>query len=148
MLTSNGDHNDDFAVARVERASMIHDRMKQMEADQLGTVTFKTVKFESDTPEGLKRRAEFAHWYLTLIVNHRYFELILAALIAANSITMAFEGQYLGIQLGYELGYHSSPRPVEAAWPNCKITLEIFDWSFGVIFTAECIIKMLCYFHR
>jgi len=59
-----------------------------------------------------------------------------------NTLVMAFESQYLGLQRGYELGFPRFTLPASEEWPLASLAFFMFDWVFGVIYLGEIIIKV------
>eukprot|EP00929_Paragymnodinium_shiwhaense_P088433 TRINITY_DN48763_c0_g1_i1.p1 TRINITY_DN48763_c0_g1~~TRINITY_DN48763_c0_g1_i1.p1 ORF type:complete len:683 (-),score=102.24 TRINITY_DN48763_c0_g1_i1:111-2159(-) len=70
------------------------------------------------------------------------FECLFAALIFINTMTMAFEQQYAGIQIGYDLGYPGHNTQAEKAWPSAQVAFDIMEVLFGIVFLVEVLIKL------
>jgi len=98
---------------------------------------FKKKEFDSDGYGG-----RFA-WQLSAarIVSHHHFELLVASVIMANALVVCFEGQYTGIQVGYDLAYKNYGVPAHEAWPGASTVFDVFDWIFGVVFFFEVVVK-------
>lgn len=84
------------------------------------------------------------HGRLTRIVRSDTFESCFALLILANTLILAIEAQYRGIDNGYTLGYPGSMASATEAWPGAKDTFTAFEWVFGVLFTVELLLKLFC----
>jgi len=70
------------------------------------------------------------------------FETVFACLIVANTLVMAAESQYSGVDVGFKLGHPGTPRPATEAWPGAEQAFEALDWIFGVSFTVELFVKI------
>jgi len=80
---------------------------------------------------------------LQAIVSAPKFELFFSVLIMANTIIMAFQVQYRGLETGYMMPYFGRDMPADNEWPGAAATFSILEWVFGVIFTLELIMKLL-----
>lgn len=80
---------------------------------------------------------------LARLVNHSAFEGGFAFLIVVNAITIAFEAQYNGLDVGYKLRYPGYTESAAAAWPGVQGTINAFEVIFGVFFTVEVILKLI-----
>lgn len=76
------------------------------------------------------------------ILKHNYFESGIALLIALNTVTMAFESQYLGADLGHDMGYPKYDQSAAVAWPGLSTVFLVVDYFFGVAFTVEVVFKL------
>jgi len=81
--------------------------------------------------------------FLRNIVDGPHFETSFACLIIANALVMAVEAQYLGIGLGYDIGFPGSIRPADDAWPNAAAFFFALELIFGIAFTIEAIMKLI-----
>eukprot|EP00435_Cladocopium_sp_Y103_P065233 s294_g27.t1 len=77
------------------------------------------------------------------IVTHPLFESVICSIIMINTLIMAFETQYYGLQLGYDLGIRTYDLPARNAWPGAEYAWEISEWIFGPIFLVELLIKLM-----
>jgi len=94
-------------------------------------------RFHTVEPEGARLKS-----YMRALVFSPWFESSFAALIVMNAIVIAFESQYRGLHLGSDLGYpgcHESE-----PWPHGRDVFSVLSMVFGVIFSAEVAIKMIC----
>jgi hypothetical protein len=82
---------------------------------------------------------------ISSIVEDEKFELLLTGLIVANAVVMTFVSQYSGIQVGYDLQYPGSASEAKKAWPAADIIFSILDWSFGIAFLVEALLKLSCF---
>jgi hypothetical protein len=86
---------------------------------------------------------------LEKFVTNPYVELLFAVLIFINTLVIAGEAQYLGIQSGYDasvkLGneaWSGAESPAVEVWPGASDAFLIFDVLFGVVFTVELVLKL------
>jgi len=82
-------------------------------------------------------------WLLEEIVEHPRFEASFAALIIINSLIMALQSQYSGIQVGYEVGYPGSTRPARTAWPLAAEAFGLLEQMFATCFVLELLAKLV-----
>jgi len=75
-------------------------------------------------------------------VKHPAFDTPFAVLIFANTVAMCLEVQYRGFDLGYNVGYPTSPNPSETTWPGARICFDYLLFFFGVAFTIELTVKL------
>jgi hypothetical protein len=78
---------------------------------------------------------------LVHLVHHPAFETTFAFLIIINSFTIAIEAQYQGVKLAHILRYPGSAE-VSATWDAVKHVIDVLEFSFGVLFTLEVILKL------
>jgi len=71
------------------------------------------------------------------------FEIFFACLIVMNTLVMALEAQYNGYGLGSVVGYPNYTKSSADTWPGMKVVFETLDWTFGFIFTAELLLKIV-----
>eukprot|EP00435_Cladocopium_sp_Y103_P068582 s151_g31.t1 len=116
-------------------------RKTTSQSEQRKTTTFlnrssTVAKAPRDHSEGCRQRlAEF--------VNRPTFELIFAIIIFVNTILMAVQVQYRGLNVGHFLKYHSVEVPASDAWPHAEPIFFGLEMCFGVIFTAEILMKII-----
>lgn len=70
------------------------------------------------------------------------FEAAIAVMIALNTLIIALDAQYGGIDKGHQMGYPKYNQSAANALPGLDVVFEVFDYFFGVIFTIEMILKM------
>lgn len=80
---------------------------------------------------------------LAQFVNRPGFELTFAIIIFVNTILMAVQVQYRGLNVGHFLKYHSVEVPASEAWPHAEPVFFGLEMCFGVIFTAEILMKII-----
>jgi hypothetical protein len=80
---------------------------------------------------------------VTEVVYGQSFEYIFSTLIVMNSVSICFEAQYTGHQIGYEQQYSGYMRPAKDIWPKGEITFKILEMVFGICFTFEVFLKLL-----
>jgi len=72
------------------------------------------------------------------------FESGFAFLILINTLVMALESQHAGIDTGWKVGYPGSDSSASDTWPGATILFEVAEWIFGVLFTIELLMKLVC----
>jgi len=82
---------------------------------------------------------------LNRVVRSAAFESGFALLILGNTLMMAFESQYNGIDTGWKIGYPGSSSSASESWPGAQSFFEVAEWIFGVLFTIELLLKIACY---
>eukprot|EP00440_Ansanella_granifera_P043813 gb/GFBE01047480.1/.p1 GENE.gb/GFBE01047480.1/~~gb/GFBE01047480.1/.p1 ORF type:complete len:1048 (+),score=274.91 gb/GFBE01047480.1/:1-3144(+) len=80
---------------------------------------------------------------LKRIVEAPGFDAAFALLIVVNTAIMAFQVQYSGFDVGYELRYFGMEKPASEVWPAASEVFLAFDWFFGILFTLEVFLKLL-----
>mmetsp|Transcript_66653 Transcript_66653/g.117854 ORF Transcript_66653/g.117854 Transcript_66653/m.117854 type:complete len:1076 (-) Transcript_66653:304-3531(-) len=73
------------------------------------------------------------------------FEVFFGVLIMMNTVIMAFQTQYRGIQTGFEIGYFGMTLPADQTWPGWETASLIIEWLFGVLFTGEIVLKLIAF---
>mmetsp|Transcript_23047 Transcript_23047/g.64332 ORF Transcript_23047/g.64332 Transcript_23047/m.64332 type:complete len:516 (+) Transcript_23047:2-1549(+) len=76
---------------------------------------------------------------LAIFVEGTRFECVIGMLIIVNGLVMAIEAQHSGLQMGYELQYQWYTAD---SWPGVSGVLKGINVFFGIIFSAEVIIKV------
>eukprot|EP00930_Biecheleria_cincta_P047705 TRINITY_DN3312_c0_g1_i1.p1 TRINITY_DN3312_c0_g1~~TRINITY_DN3312_c0_g1_i1.p1 ORF type:complete len:1185 (+),score=225.05 TRINITY_DN3312_c0_g1_i1:132-3686(+) len=79
---------------------------------------------------------------LIMLCSMPKFEVFFATLILANTVVMAFQVQYRGLETGKQIEYYGIDRHAEEIWPGADVAFDILDWIFGVIFSIEIILKL------
>lgn len=86
------------------------------------------------------------HWlqrlHPTVLTRDPWFETVFVMLIVLNTVFIAVELQYHGIQRGHELGYPKFTNTAEEAWPGARQVFDISEVFFGICFTLEISIKL------
>jgi len=59
-----------------------------------------------------------------------------------NTLFMAAEAQYIGIDNGHKLGYRGSVNTAAEAWPHAKDIFAVTEYLFLAIFTLEVTVKI------
>lgn len=80
-------------------------------------------------------------WHPSAMVRSYAFELFFAFLILLQSITMAIEVQYTGLQWGFELQYAGYDLPASQVWQHVPSFIQGIDVFFGILFTIEVVLK-------
>mmetsp|Transcript_8910 Transcript_8910/g.21332 ORF Transcript_8910/g.21332 Transcript_8910/m.21332 type:complete len:822 (+) Transcript_8910:53-2518(+) len=86
---------------------------------------------------------ELPFWHPGRYVHTTQFDAIFCGVILANTVAMAFQMQYAGIQRGYELGAEAFTMPAGEYWPQAQVIFEFLDWIFGITYFAELVIKLV-----
>jgi len=76
------------------------------------------------------------------LVQSNEFELTAALLILVNTVVMAFELQYKGIEAGYESNFPDYMRPAREAWPGAVDVFMVMERCFTIVFTVEFFIRL------
>eukprot|EP00929_Paragymnodinium_shiwhaense_P103171 TRINITY_DN6648_c0_g2_i1.p1 TRINITY_DN6648_c0_g2~~TRINITY_DN6648_c0_g2_i1.p1 ORF type:complete len:652 (-),score=77.51 TRINITY_DN6648_c0_g2_i1:72-2027(-) len=71
------------------------------------------------------------------------FELGFAVLICINTIVMACQLQYSGIDIGNALGFPTYDEPARAVWPGALRAFYWLELAFGSVFTIEVCTKLI-----
>ena len=79
---------------------------------------------------------------LKAVTSSTSFEMVFALLIILNTVSMAFEAQYVGIQSGFELKFDGIEADAASTWPGAKTAFYVLELFFGVAFTFEVLVKM------
>jgi len=80
---------------------------------------------------------------LKKLVESTAFECIFGLFIFINTLVMAAEAQYRGIESAFVVGIPGSLRSAEQTWPNFEDAAFALDMFFGILFTLECSLKIL-----
>eukprot|EP00929_Paragymnodinium_shiwhaense_P103176 TRINITY_DN6648_c0_g4_i1.p1 TRINITY_DN6648_c0_g4~~TRINITY_DN6648_c0_g4_i1.p1 ORF type:complete len:638 (-),score=73.37 TRINITY_DN6648_c0_g4_i1:28-1941(-) len=120
------------------------DALRGIESEAMASVQSRASKKPSTRIRQLRRQGTttFGGWLRTW-VHSPAFELGFAMLIGLNTLVMACQLQYSGIDVGHQLDYPSYDEPASSAWPGA---LDAFYWlevAFGIVFTAEVCTKLL-----
>jgi Ca2+-binding EF-hand superfamily protein len=67
-----------------------------------------------------------------------------AGLIILNVCVMAAEAEYAGIEIGAAQGLQAGS-PEAAFWPGAFTAFRVSHWVFGILFTAEVILKLIAF---
>jgi len=98
--------------------------------------------------EPVMRRAETLSFRfdrnLKNIATHPMFETAFGLCIFVNGLIMCLEMQHNGFDIGHDMPYISTYASSEETWPGGGRTFEACTFAFGVIFTAELVIKIIC----
>mmetsp|Transcript_58763 Transcript_58763/g.182549 ORF Transcript_58763/g.182549 Transcript_58763/m.182549 type:complete len:655 (-) Transcript_58763:92-2056(-) len=86
-------------------------------------------EFDDEVPPGLLQRIE-------IFVTGSFFELTFALFIVLNTVVMATEVQWKGMQNGERFGTRGPPFSLNRVF-------DVFEWFFGLIFALELLIKMI-----
>jgi Ca2+-binding EF-hand superfamily protein len=75
-------------------------------------------------------------------IKHEVFEVMSLSLIIANTILMAFQQQYIGYDLGYEVGFRDYRLPAEDFWPWAQPCFDLLEPIFAILFSIEILVKL------
>jgi len=70
------------------------------------------------------------------------FESCFAMLILANTLMLAIESQYVGIDVGWKIGYPGSRSSGPETWPGAIDIFQVAELIFGVLFTIELLLRL------
>eukprot|EP00928_Gymnodinium_smaydae_P046345 TRINITY_DN3086_c0_g6_i1.p1 TRINITY_DN3086_c0_g6~~TRINITY_DN3086_c0_g6_i1.p1 ORF type:complete len:537 (-),score=97.08 TRINITY_DN3086_c0_g6_i1:193-1803(-) len=80
---------------------------------------------------------------LVKFIQSSKFEMIVGCLILANSIVMAFESQYHGMQAGFIAGVPGFIKPAREEWPGAVDVFLVFEYIFTLIFSVELLFRLI-----
>jgi len=106
-----------------------------------GRETVSTENPFEDTKGGETVNGPFAR--LGQFIRGPYFETIFALLILANTLMMAVEAQYKGIDIGWKVGYPGSSSRASETWPGAADFFQVAELIFGTLFTIELVLKFI-----
>ncbi|CAJ1328722.1 unnamed protein product [Effrenium voratum] len=92
--------------------------------------------------EDLLDQLKMPFWHPGRLVRTTQFDAFICAVIMLNTLVMAFESQYLGLQRGYDLGFPRFTLPASEEWPMADLAFYMMDYVFGVIYFIEIWIKI------
>eukprot|EP00930_Biecheleria_cincta_P043294 TRINITY_DN29747_c0_g1_i1.p1 TRINITY_DN29747_c0_g1~~TRINITY_DN29747_c0_g1_i1.p1 ORF type:complete len:565 (+),score=91.44 TRINITY_DN29747_c0_g1_i1:184-1878(+) len=98
------------------------------------------VRLAADTTEQLYRESTGTSF--GDVIHNEKFDVIYSLLIIASSFVMACEAQYKGIGLAADFGYHGASDSAGKDWPGAFTAFEVLDWTFGILFTLEIVLKL------
>uniref|UniRef100_A0A7S4Q5C2 EF-hand domain-containing protein n=1 Tax=Alexandrium monilatum TaxID=311494 RepID=A0A7S4Q5C2_9DINO len=81
-------------------------------------------------------------WLVRFVLGPR-FETIYGTLIFLNSMVLAVEVQYMGLDAGFDVGYPGIDRSGKEAWPWAEDAFLVIDRLFLGAFTLEVVLKIL-----
>lgn len=70
------------------------------------------------------------------------FEVFFAAMIALNTICLALDTQYRGMQIGYDLSFGDYKSPARESWPGADSVFEVLELVFTSLFTLELLARL------
>jgi len=77
------------------------------------------------------------------IVFNKRFEWIFGLIILMHILVMCAESQYVGLGVGYDIGYPGYSHPRTEAWPAGESFFFGLDFIFGILYTIELLLKIL-----
>lgn len=86
------------------------------------------------------RRTKLRH-----LLQTKEFELLVAGAIMLNAIAMAWESQYQGLGVGFELEFPGRELEADVVWAGFSTVLTVTDWLFGLVFLVEMLVKLYCF---
>ncbi|CAE7221677.1 Cacna1c, partial [Symbiodinium natans] len=116
----------------------------------MGTNSRQTRGIRSLTAVNLEREMPRAGWRagMAQLVNSPLFEVVFAVAILFNTVIMAVQVQYRGLDVGFYVGHHSVKRPANEIWPGAEDAFYGFELFFGVLFSLEIFFKLLATDYR
>lgn len=82
---------------------------------------------------------------LTRIVNSIWFEVVTVSLILLNCLSMAAEAQFVGYNVGYDLGYPKYSTSPDDQYPWIQATFNTMPIIFTCMFLAEWLLRIAAY---
>jgi len=76
------------------------------------------------------------------------FETLFSAAILLNTLLMAVNVQYVGLDAGYEIGFPGMAESAEDVWPGGHQAFQVLEFLFGCAFTIEVLLKIFAYQHN
>lgn len=134
--SKKGDRDSQFHVVRIQGQTQV----KRESEDQKKRAHGSRFEKMDKRSAGFDQRSAASKMFR--IVTHPLFESVICSIIVINTLIMAFETQYYGLQLGYDLGIRTYDLPASKAWPGAEYAWEISEWIFGPIFLIELLIKL------
>lgn len=71
------------------------------------------------------------------------FEIFFATMILMNTLTMALNAQYRGLQHGHHLSIRNYDQGKDQLWTGAKLAFQVLDLFFTVVFTIEWILRFV-----
>lgn len=82
---------------------------------------------------------------LSWLLKRKEFELAIAFAILCNALIMAWETQYVGLEVGYKLQYPGRSTPADDVWSGAETTFLLLNWVFGIVFLIEFLVKLVVF---
>ncbi|CAK9067376.1 unnamed protein product [Durusdinium trenchii] len=102
-----------------------------------------TVSIPHLQKDGFLEPVTLPFWHPGRYVHTTAFDAIFCGVIVANTLVMALEMQYTGLQRGYELGFQHFTMPASEYWPQANLVFQTLDICFGIVYTIELIVKLV-----
>jgi len=83
-------------------------------------------------------------WWIESTFASSQSEVFFGFVIVFNSLVMAVEKQYEGLETAHLLPYENG-RPASSIWPGAEDAFIVLEWVFGIIFTVELVGKMVVF---
>jgi hypothetical protein len=80
-----------------------------------------------------------------LILENSKFEMLIASLIIMNTMVMAAEMQFHGLEAGYQAAFPTYSRPANDVWPNGEVIFILIERIFTVVFTVELTVRIIVF---
>mmetsp|Transcript_79484 Transcript_79484/g.140282 ORF Transcript_79484/g.140282 Transcript_79484/m.140282 type:complete len:561 (+) Transcript_79484:81-1763(+) len=82
-------------------------------------------------------------WHAENLARSHRFDAFFCFIIVINTLVMAVESQYEGLQIGSDIGYMHLAQFGQDAWPGAQAAFKLLEWIFGIIYFIELIIKLV-----
>jgi len=82
-------------------------------------------------------------WIIRMVLSDE-FETVFAVLIVLNTLALAVENQYNGIETGFTIGFHKYSRSAENVWPGAAMVFTVLEFFFGLAFTIQLGLSLFC----
>jgi len=86
--------------------------------------------------------------YTRPIVTSFKFEAVFGLLICMNTVVMALQSEYAGLEVGHNIGYPGVNVPAAQLWPGAYNVFQVLEIFFGIIFTVEIVLKLSVLYHH
>lgn len=70
------------------------------------------------------------------------FEMGISMAIFANAFVIFWEGQFQGLDVGFNLQFTDRQVSANQIWPGAETIFSILEWCFGALFAVEMLVKL------
>lgn len=131
ILKSSSSMKTQADSGRIERHTMTH-KLFQLQGENPGQVMARFTSQEFVNANGFQR-----------FVSSNQFEMICGAIILANTVVIAVQLQYDGLDNAYLLGTLGIDKPAKDLWPGAAVAFLFCDFLFNVAFMVELVLRIL-----
>ncbi|CAE7570252.1 SCN11A [Symbiodinium natans] len=132
--------------AEMDQVAAAEEEMEHEMEDK--NVHKKAKKERSELSNTLRRKSEktdakfLGDDFWLRIATHPLLELVFAICILGHAVMMSAELQYRGITVGHDIEYPHFNQTAEEAMPGATVAFDVLEWTFGVLFMVEAVIKL------